>query len=314
MSAGAPRQRPAKPSQAKRNATLALVALVVAWAAFSVDVPLERVAELPLGIWRLVERMFFDVWQDRAGQLQSGPDWSYAGIALEHMVRSIQMAWVGTIIGATLSLPVGFMAAKNISGGVGSNLLRQLLNAIRAFPELVLAVAIFIPMAGLGPVAGALAIGIHSIGTLGKLTAEVVEGIDSGPVEAARAVGGRSLQVYRWGVLPQVLPEIVAFWLYRFEINVRAAAILGIVGAGGIGFILEQTIRFTRYPQAGMAIIVVIVATIVVDTASGWVRRRIIEGADRRAIAAEVFDGSGPSAGSGHSRVRGMGSADTAAG
>jgi phosphonate transport system permease protein len=272
--------RPRRPSRAKRNATVLFVAVVAGWAALSVDVRVERVLDLPAGMWRLVHRMFFDV----------GPDWSYAPVALEHMIVSIQMAWLGTIIGALFSLPIGFMAAKNISGGVGSNALRQVLNAIRAFPELVLAVAIFIPMAGLGPVAGALAIGFHSIGTLGKLTAEVVEGIDQGPVEAARAMGGRNLQIYRWGVLPQVLPEIIAFWLYRFEINVRAAAILGVVGAGGIGFILEQTIRFTRYPQAGMAIIVVIVATIIVDTASGWVRRRIIEGAARKVEHAEALE------------------------
>jgi phosphonate transport system permease protein len=195
------------------------------------------------------------------------------------MLQSIEIAWVGTIIGAVLSLPIGFFAAKNVSSGLVSNVIRQVLNGIRAFPELVLAVAIFIPIAGLGPVAGALAIGIHSIGTLGKLTAEVVEGIDTGPVEAARAAGGNGLQVQRWGVLPQVLPEIVAFWLYRFEINVRAGAVLGFVGAGGIGASLQQTLEYGRYPKAGMALIVVIAATILVDAISGWVRRRIIEGA-----------------------------------
>ncbi|HUG46826.1 MAG TPA: phosphonate ABC transporter, permease protein PhnE [Candidatus Limnocylindria bacterium] len=280
--AGAPPAgaRPKPPSQAKRNVSIVLVLLVAAWAAFSVDVRYDRILDLPAGLWRIVHRMFF----------VEGPAWDYAGVALEHMVTSIQIAWVGTIIGAVFSLPIGFLAAKNVSGGWVANALRQLLNAIRAFPELVLAVAIFIPIAGLGPVAGALAIGIHSIGTLGKLTAEVVEGIDSGPVEAARAVGGRGLQVQRWGVLPQVLPEIIAFWLYRFEINVRAAAILGVVGAGGIGFILEQTIRFTRFPEAGMAIIVVVVATIFVDNVSGFVRRRIIEGADRKIEHAEIFE------------------------
>jgi phosphonate transport system permease protein len=272
--------RPDRPSRARRNATLALVAVIAIWALVAVDIDAGRILNLPAGIWRVIHRMFFDV----------GPDLSYAPVALEHMIISIQMAWVGTIIGAMFSLPIGFLAAKNISGGFGSNALRQLLNGIRAFPELVLAVAIMIPIAGLGPVAGALAIGFGSIGTLGKLTAEVVEGIDTGPVEAARAAGGHGLQVHRWAVLPQVLPEIVAFWLYRFEINIRAAAILGVVGAGGIGFILEQTIRFTRFPQAGMAIIVVIVATIIVDTLSGSVRRRIIEGADRRVTQAEVLE------------------------
>ncbi len=99
----------------------------------------------------------------------------------------------------------------------------------------MLAVVIFVPIAGLGPFAGALAIGVHSVGTLGKLTAEAIESIDPGPWRPRRAEGPHGAPVQRWGVLPQVLPEVVAFWLYRFEINLRAAAVLGVVGAGGIG-------------------------------------------------------------------------------
>lgn len=272
-------ERPSRPTNAKRNAGFAFVLLLVVVSALSVDVKLERLADLPAGIWLVIYKMY----------VERGPDWSYLGVSIEHMVQSIEIAWVGTIIGAVLSLPIGFVAAKNVSSGPVSNVVRQALNGIRAFPELVLAVAIFIPIAGLGPVAGALAIGIHSVGTLGKLTAEVVEGIDPGPVEAARAAGGRWAQIQRWGVLPQVLPEIVAFWLYRFEINIRAAAVLGVVGAGGIGFIVQQTIVFGRFPLAGTALLVVILATIFVDTISGWVRRRIIEGGEtRRIVDAEI--------------------------
>jgi phosphonate transport system permease protein len=273
-------ERPRPPSHAKRNLGIAAVALLAGWALLSVNVRGEALLNLPGGVWRVIHRMFFN----------PGPDFGYLGTSLDAMIQSIQIAWVGTIIGATLSLPIGFLAAKNVSSGLVSNSVRQVLNGIRAFPELVLAIAIFIPIAGLGPVAGALAIGFGSIGTLGKLTAEVIEGIDTGPVEAARAVGGGPLQVQRWGVLPQVLPEIIAFWLYRFEINIRAAAILGVVGAGGIGFILQQTIVFGRFPLAGMAILVVIVTTIAIDTVSGGIRRRIIEGADKRVAAAEVFE------------------------
>jgi phosphonate transport system permease protein len=259
--------RPARPSHAKRNiAALAVLALIV-WALVSVDVELDRLINLPGRLWSLFQRMFLP------------PDWAYIEIAAPAMVASIQMAWIGTLIGATLSLPLGFFGAKNISSGPVSNFVRLILNAIRAFPEVVLAVVVFVPIAGLGPVAGALAIGIHSIGTLGKLTAEAVESIDPGPVEAARATGARSLQVQRWGVLPQVLPEIVAFWLYRFEINLRAAAVLGIVGAGGIGAVLSNTLNYNRYDKAGLAIIVVVVATIAIDQISGTIRRRIIEGA-----------------------------------
>jgi phosphonate transport system permease protein len=272
--------RPARPSTAKRNLALLSAAVLVAWCALTVGVDAGRIAELPVGIANVFYRMF----------LEQGVEWSYLGTALERMLESLQIAWVGTVIGAIVSLPLGFFGAKNVSSGLASNVVRQVLNAIRAFPEIILAIAIFIPIAGLGPVAGALAIGLHSVGTLGKLTAEVVEGIDPGPVEAARATGARPLQVQRWGVLPQVLPEIVAFWLYRFEINIRAAAVLGVVGAGGIGFVLQQAIGFGRFPRAGMIILVVIVATIAVDTVSGWARRRIIEGAGARRVQADEIE------------------------
>jgi phosphonate transport system permease protein len=272
--------RPARPSRLLRNASVAAVVVVIAWAVLSIGIPVDELSGLPSGVWGVVQRMFF----------RPGPDLSYLTTSLEFMFQSIQIAWVGTIIGAIFSLPIGFFGAKNVSSGLVSNVIRQVLNGVRAFPELVLAVAIFIPIAGLGPVAGALAIGIHSIGTLGKLTAEVVEGIDPGPLEAARSTGARSLQVMRWGVLPQVLPEIVAFWLYRFEINIRAAAVLGVVGAGGIGFLLQNTVQYTRFDKAGMAIIVVVVATIAVDSASGWLRRRIIEGSEKKAVRVEVFE------------------------
>jgi phosphonate transport system permease protein len=259
--------RPTVPSRTpKRIATIGLV-VVVAWALLSIDVRVERLVDLPAELLGIARRMFFP------------PDWSYVGRALDGMITSLQIAWIGTLIGALFSLPLGFLGAKNVTSGLVANIVRQVLNAIRAVPELVLAVVIFIPIAGLGPVAGALAIGIHSIGTLGKLTAEVVEGIDSGPVEAARAAGADSLQVQRWGVLPQVLPDIIAFWLYRFEINIRASAVLGVLGAGGVGEILNNTLNFRRYELAGMTILVIIVVTIAVDLLSGWVRRRIIQGA-----------------------------------
>jgi phosphonate transport system permease protein len=245
-----------------------VVTIVIIWAAVGVGVNLEKVLKLPGAIGLIGARMFID----------PGLDVTYLQTSLEGMLQSIEIAWVGTIIGAVLSLPIGFFAAKNVSSGLVSNIIRLFLDGIRAFPELVLAVAIFIPIAGLGPVAGALAIGVHSIGTLGKLTAEAIEGIETGPVEAARAVGGNPIQVQRWGVFPQVLPDIVAFWLYRFEINIRSAAVLGVVGAGGIGFLLQQTVVYGRFGKAGMALVVVVVVTILVDTLSGAVRRRIIEG------------------------------------
>lgn len=261
-----PVARPQPPSPTAKRVATAIFALIVVGAAVTVDLRIDRLTDLPVRLWDIGVRMFSDL------------DFDYLPTAFGLMIESIQIAWLGTIIGALLSLPLAFFGAKNITSGVVSNVVRLVLNAIRAIPEILLAVVIFIPMVGVGAYAGTLAIGIHSIGTLGKLSAEVIEGIDTGPVEAARATGGRPLQVQRWGVLPQVLPEIVAFWLYRFEINVRASAILGVVGAGGIGEALVQSLVYRRYDRAGMAIIVVIVVTILIDLVSGWARRRIIAG------------------------------------
>jgi phosphonate transport system permease protein len=263
----APTQRPQRPSHAKRNATWLAVLILVGWAALTVGVDPDGLVRLPAQMVRIVGRMI-------------PPDLEYIGTSWAAMIQSLQMAWFGTLIGAVLSLPFGFFGAKNVSSALVSNVVRQFLNAVRAFPELVLAI-LFVTVAGLGPVAGTLAIGIHSIGTLGKLTAEVIEGIDPGPVEAARAAGGRPIQVQRWGVLPQVLPETVAFWLYRFEINIRAAAVLGIVGAGGIGEVLQNTVTYRRWDKAAVAIAIVVLVTILIDVISGAVRRRIIEGGSR---------------------------------
>lgn len=261
--------RPSPPSAWARNLVLLGLLVLLVVVVTTIDLKLARLVDLPGQLAAILGKMLLS------------PDTPYLGDAVALMVQSIQIAWIGTLIGAVLSLPLGFLGARNVTGGLMATLMRQLLNAIRAFPEIVLAI-VFVAMIGLGPFAGTLAIGIHSIGTLGKLTAEVIEGIDPGPVEAARASGGNQVQTLRWGVFPQVAPEIVAFWLYRFEINVRASAILGIVGAGGIGEALSQALIYRRYERAGMLIIVVVAATILIDVASGWLRRRIIEGGTQR--------------------------------
>lgn len=287
----APGARPARPSTRARTIATIATAIVFLAALITVGIEAERILQLPEGLAFIFWRMF----------LENGPEWSYLPDAIGGMIESLQIAWVGTIIGAVLSLPMGLLGARNVSGGLVSNVIRQVLNAIRAVPEVLLAVVVFIPIVGIGGTAsayaGTLAIGVHSIGTLGKLTAEVVEGIDPGPVEAARAVGGRPFQVQRWGVLPQVMPEVIAFWLYRFEINIRASAILGVVGAGGIGEALTQSMVFGRLERAGMIVIVVIVATILIDYVSGTIRRRIIEGGGPRrrsdAIEEPSFAGTG---------------------
>ncbi len=261
--------RPMPPSRWPLRLAFFVVLLIVAWAFATADLDLAKLLRAPSRIARLFGLMFLP------------PDVSYLGRAFTAMLESVQMAWLGTLLAAVLSLPLSLLAAKNVSGTLGSSAARQVLNAIRAFPELVL-VVLLVTITGLGPVTGTIALGLHSIGTLGKLSSESVESIDTGPLEAVEAVGGTWLQKMRWGVLPQALPEIVAFWLYRFEINIRASAVLGVIGAGGIGSVLTNTLTYREFGAAGMTFVVVVAVTLLIDGVSSRIRHRIIAGAPSR--------------------------------
>ncbi len=245
--------------------------LLVAFVATSATVDIE-----PGQLTALPERTLFYL-----GLMYLPPDLDEIPRATTAMIESLGMAWIGTLIGAVLSFPLGFLAATNLFGRPVVFVSRQVLNLFRAVPEIVFLIML-LPVLGLSPVVVAVALGISSIGTLGKLSAEVIEGIDPGPVEAAAAAGGGRLQRIRWSVVPQVLPEIVALWLYRFEINIRNSAVAGAVGAGGIGTLLVRQIGQVRdWPAAGTALAVMVVITLVVDTVSGRLRRRIIRGPQR---------------------------------
>jgi phosphonate transport system permease protein len=203
--------------------------------------------------------------------------WDRLGEMVGLMWDSIAMAWVGTVIAALFAVPLSFLAAENLVGRPIAWVTRQVFNILRAVPEIILAL-LFIPVFGLTPMAGVLAIGVGSIGSLGKLFYEIIENVQSEPIEAADAVGASAVQRLRWGVIPQVAPELTSFFLYRFEINIRASSVLGIVGAGGIGGALAEAVKFKEFGTAGLALIVVIVGTITVDTISGAIRKRIVAG------------------------------------
>ncbi|BDZ65546.1 phosphonate ABC transporter, permease protein PhnE [Agromyces mangrovi Wang et al. 2018] len=279
-------KRPTPPSKWPHTIGLLISLAVVILAVWLVDANWIRLADLPASIGNYVVLM--------GEGLTHNPlevPWSeYWVLATQRMLESIQMAWIGTLIGAVLSLPLGFLAARTVSPAGVVFVTRQFLNAVRALPEIILAIVLIMPIFGLGPLTGALALGIGSIGTLGKLTAEAIESIDPGPVEAALAAGARPVQRMRWAILPQALPEIVAFWLYRFEINIRASAVLGVIGAGGIGSLLSQLFNRREWEQIGITLVVIILVTIAVDSISGAVRARIISGGGRRLAARERHD------------------------
>ena len=280
MTAPAPRAPVELPSKSRDTFRLTLTTAFVVlfgWSLISVEVKWSRLIDAPADMYRLFKVMFGDLpWED-LGRI-SGLMWD-----------SIAMAWMGTLIAAVFAVPLSFLAAENLVGRPVAWVTRQVFNILRAVPEVILAL-LFIPVFGLSPMAGVLAIGIGSIGSLGKLFYEIIENIQREPIEAADAVGASAVQRMRWGVLPQVAPELTSFLLYRFEINIRASSVLGIVGAGGIGGALADAIRFKEYGQAGLALIVVIVGTIAVDTISGAVRRRIVAGPKGLAVEEDDAD------------------------
>jgi phosphonate transport system permease protein len=192
------------------------------------------------------------------------------------MLESVQMAIVGTGLAAVLAIPFGFLAAANMSavrGQTGTG--KFSLNAIRTFPELILAILFFKGL-GPGPFAGIMAMGIHSIGMLGKMYAEVIEQIDPGPTEAMNSVGANRIQTIWFGIIPQVLPEFASYAIYRFEINIRAASVLGIVGAGGIGTPLLFSILQRQWGRVGVILFGIIVVVSVVDYLSSWIRKKLV--------------------------------------
>lgn len=257
--------RPLKPRLFRWAITLAII-IPALWSALGMNVSMERLLEAPGDIWVIVRQLF-------------PPDMSAQALqrAVPKMLESLYIAWIGTLIGAFFSFPLAFLAAKNVTPNWVSNGVRQVLNAIRAVPELLVAM-VLIPVTGLGPWTGTLAIGIHSIGTLGKLSSEVIEGIDPGPVQAVASAGGTWMERMRFAIVPQVMPNIVAYWLYRFEVNIRASAVLGIVGAGGIGAELVSQLRFREFARAGTVLFITVAVVLLVDMTSGRLRRRIISG------------------------------------
>lgn len=200
------------------------------------------------------------------------PDFGEWRYYLEEMGVTIQIALWGTFLAAMLAIPFGILSARNIAPWYVVQPVRRLMDACRSIHELVFAV-LFVVAVGLGPFAGVMALFVHTTGILAKLFSEAVEAIDARPVEAIRATGATRLQEVVFGVVPQVLPLWMSFALYRFESNVRAATVLGVIGAGGIGQVLFESIRGFYYPQASAMLIIMLVTVSMIDMLSQQLRK-----------------------------------------
>jgi phosphonate transport system permease protein len=198
-------------------------------------------------------------------------DWNYY---VGEMIVTVQIALWGTVLATILAVPFGILSASNMTPWYIRQPTRRLMDMFRAIHEVVFAV-LFVVAVGLGPFAGVMALFIHTTGILAKLFSEAVEAIDPRPVEAIRATGASKLQEVVYGVIPQVLPLWMSYTLYRFESNVRAATILGLIGAGGIGQVMFETIRGFYYSQAAAVLILVVLTVILTDLLSQQLRKRV---------------------------------------
>lgn len=239
---------------------------------FSVEAVMPAVANSDPQTHRLEARYITAVGPRRLSETS----WLVIG----RMGETIAQALMATTLGAILAVLVSFFAARNLmrinpATQAVYYLMRTLLNILRAVEPLIMAI-VFVVWVGLGPFAGVLALTVHSIAALGKLYSEAIESIEPGPIEAITATGANRLQVIWYGVLPQVWPPFIAFTVYRWDINVRMSTIIGFVGGGGIGFLLQQWIRLTDFRAAGAAIWAIAVVVTVLDFLSSEVRKRVV--------------------------------------
>jgi phosphonate transport system permease protein len=246
-----------------RSSALVFVTLVVlAWVAWDTgSSPVQLARGLPW-IVDFVRRML-------------PPDLEVLPSALRGALTTVEIALLGTAVAAVAALPLGFISARNVAAPPLFYPARVVLNFFRSVDTLVYAL-VFVAAVGLGPFPGVLAVIAYTTTSLAKLYSEAIEGIDRGPVDAITATGATRLQVLRFGVLPQVLPLFLSYVLYRLETNIRAATVLGFVGAGGIGFYLQTYLRTIDYPAASTVLLVTVLMVMVVDAISSRLRDRLV--------------------------------------
>lgn len=238
----------------------ALVYLVAAL--WTVEVNWARVYEgLDRG-WRFLQGFLVPDFTSRWGDIVQG------------LEESLTMTFCSTIVGVLISIPIGIGAARNLAPPPVYYVCRSIIALSRAFQEIIIAI-LLVAMFGFGPFAGFLTLAFATIGFIAKLLAEDIEEIDEGQAEAIRATGASWMQLVNYAVQPQVMPRLIGLSLYRFDINFRESAVIGIVGAGGIGATLNTAIDRYEYDSAGAVLILIIVIVMLAEYGSGIIRKRI---------------------------------------
>lgn len=252
---------------------VALPALALALQSFAVGWTVAEVRLLELVDARNLQKL---------GEFAAGflhPDWRVLGAAVEKMVETLFLALMATLFAVPVAAVLAFLAARNVmpstfAGNAVYLASRTFFTFVRSTEPIVWAV-VFCAWVGIGPFAGTLALFVHSVASLVKLYSEAIEQVDPGPTEALRAVGAGPVATLWRAVVPEVVPAFVAFTMYRWDINVRMATILGMVGAGGIGLMLMQNSNLLRWGAVAVIILCITAVVLALDLASAWIRRRI---------------------------------------
>lgn len=200
-------------------------------------------------------------------------------VIISRMVETIVLGMMATLFGIALSIPVSFLAARNIMAGSPVTMaiyyiVRFIMNVVRSIEPLIWALIATV-WVGLGPFAGIIALTMHSVAALSKLYSEAIEGIDPGPIEAIQATGANRLQTIAYAIIPQMISPFISFSIYRWDINVRMSTVIGLVGGGGVGFILFQYVRLLNYRAAGIAVWFIAVTVALLDYVSAEIRNKL---------------------------------------
>lgn len=244
-----------------RSAGIVLLILLVVWTGQSTDINLDRLLASPSRIGDFVSRMV-------------PPDTTLIQTAVNATVETFQIAFLGTFLSVIISFPLGLLAAVNLTPEWVHQPVKSFLSVLRAIPVIILAL-LFVSAVGLGAFPGVLAITVHSIGMLGKFYAEAFENARSGSLEALDSAGATWWQKVRYAVLIEVSPDLMRDTLFRLELNIRESAILGLVGAGGIGFYIQLHVRSFQYDKVATLTIAVVLMTMVVEQISIRIRKRL---------------------------------------
>ena len=257
-----PWRRHSPAQAAARTGAQAACAVLIAWMLARVGIRWEWVADAPWQIGDLLGRMF-------------PPEWSFAGRLVDPLLQTVNIATLGTAAAVVLSVPIAFLAARNTTPNRATYALGRLVMVVSRSVDTLIWALVFIIVVGPGSLAGLLAVAVRSVGFVSKLFAEGIEEIDRGQVEAVTATGATRWQILVYAVLPQVRPVFAGVCVYRWDINIRESTVLGLVGAGGLGFALNEAILGLEWSRVGLILTVVLAVVIVSEAVSAFLRGRV---------------------------------------